>query len=177
MLPWRNSICREKNLSDRAELCFGDAANLSCIHFEDRIRLLCTLERAEKLKFFRQIDVFSVPSPYREPKGIPVLEVLASGVPVVQPDHGAYPEWIHATQRGLLYDPNDTADLAEKLACLLRDAKLRTQLGRQGRQAIFENFSSERMASATLDVLRKLAARSTGSESGKLPLDAITAVA
>lgn len=146
-------------------------------HLEDRIKLLGTLDRAEKLNFFRQIDVFSVPSPYREPKGIPVLEALASGVPVVQPDHGAYPEWIHATQGGLLYDPNDSVDLAEKLACLLRDAELRKRLGQQGRQSIFENFSSERMASATLDVLRKLAAQTTGSESGKLPLDAITSVA
>jgi len=146
-------------------------------HLEDRIKLLGTLDRAEKLNFFRQIDVFSVPSPYREPKGIPVLEALASGVPVVQPDHGAYPEWIHATQGGLLYEPNDTADLAEKLACLLRDAQLRTQLGHQGRQGIFEKFSSERMASATLDVLRKLASQTTGSETGKLPLDAITSVA
>ena len=146
-------------------------------HLEDRIKLLGTLDRAEKLNFFRQIDVFSVPSPYREPKGIPVLEALASGVPVVQPDHGAYPEWIHATQGGLLYDPNDTADLAEKLACLLRDAELRKRLGQQGRQSIFEKFSSERMASATLDVLRRLAAQTTGSESGKLPLDAIAPVA
>lgn len=123
---------------------------------EDRITLLGTLERAEKLNFFRQIDVFSVPAPYREPKGISILEALASGVPVVQPDHGAYPEWVNATQGGLLHRPHDTADLAEKLAVLLRDENLRRRLGQQGRQGIFEKFSSERMASATLDVMRKL---------------------
>jgi len=123
---------------------------------EDRIKLLGTLERAEKLNFFKQIDVFSVPAPYREPKGISILEALASGVPVVQPKHGAYPEWIHATQGGLLHRPNDSVDLAEKLALLLRDADLRKRLGQQGRQGVFEKFSSERMASATLDVLRQL---------------------
>ena len=123
---------------------------------EDRIRLLGTLERAEKLDFFRQIDVFSVPASYREPKGISILEALASGVPVIQPDHGAYPEWVHATQGGLFHRPNDSADLAQKLATLLRDANLRKKLGRQGRQNIFEKFSSERMASSTLDVFRTL---------------------
>jgi glycosyltransferase involved in cell wall biosynthesis len=122
----------------------------------DRIKLLGTLERSDKLNFFRQIDVFSVPAPYREPKGISILEALASGVPVVQPDHGAYPEWVNATRSGLLHRPHDSVDLSEKIAVLLRDADLRRQLGQQGRQAVFEKFSSERMASATLGVLRKL---------------------
>lgn len=123
---------------------------------EDRIQLLGTLERFEKLNFFRQIDVFSVPAVYREPKGISILEALASGVPVVQPDHGAYPEWIRATQGGLLHRPHDSADLAEKLAALLRDADLRKQMGAQARQAAWEKFSSERMAAATLEVFRQL---------------------
>jgi glycosyltransferase involved in cell wall biosynthesis len=144
---------------------------------EGRIKLLGTLERADKLDFFRQIDVFSVPAPYREPKGISILEALASGVPVVQPDHGAYPEWIGATQGGLLHRPHDSADLADKLATLLRDADLRRPLGQQGRQGIFEKFSSERMAASMLDVLQKLANKSAGSEAAKLPLDAFTSLA
>lgn len=126
---------------------------------EERVKLLGTLERADKLNFFKQIDVFSVPAPYREPKGISILEALASGVPVVQPDHGAYPEWVNATRGGLLHRPHDSADLAEKLAMLLRDADLRKRLGQQGRQGIFEKFSSERMAESTLEAMRKLAGR------------------
>jgi glycosyltransferase involved in cell wall biosynthesis len=145
-------------------------------HLEGRIRLLGTLERPDKLKFFRDIDVFSVPAIYREPKGISILESLASGVPVVQPDHGAYPEWIQATGGGLLHRPNDSIDLADKLAALLRDANLRRQLGGQGRQAIFEKFSSESMASSTLNVLRRLTAGNNSIES-KLPLDAFTSLA
>ncbi len=145
-------------------------------HLEERIRLLGTLERTDKLKFFRDIDVFSVPAIYREPKGISILEALASGVPVVQPEHGAYPEWIQATRGGLLHRPNDSIDLADKLASLLRDANLRRQLGGQGRQAIFEKFSSECMASSTLDVLRQLTAGSSSVQL-KLPLDASTSLA
>lgn len=123
---------------------------------EDRISLRGTLERNEKLNLFRQMDVFSVPAPYREPKGISILEALASGVPVVQPEHGSYPEWINATKGGLLCRPNDSLDLADKLATLLRDAELRKKLGQQGRQGVFEKFSSEVMTSTTLDVMRKL---------------------
>jgi glycosyltransferase involved in cell wall biosynthesis len=123
---------------------------------EDRIKLLGTLERAEKLDFFRQIDVFSVPATYREPKGISILEALASGVPVVQPEHGAYPEWVNATQGGLLHRPHDSADLAEKLALLLRDADLRKRIGAQARQAAWQKFSSERMAAATQEVFQQV---------------------
>jgi glycosyltransferase involved in cell wall biosynthesis len=142
-------------------------------HLEDRVQLLGTLDRHGKLAFFRTIDVFSVPAPYREPKGISILESLASGVPVVQPDHGAYPEWVHATRGGLLHQPDDSLDLADKLAILLRDANLRRQMGLQGRREIFEKFSSERMASATLAVFQKL----TGVEISKLPLDAFPSLA
>ena len=136
---------------------------------ENCIKLLGTLERADKLNFFKQIDVFSVPAPYREPKGISILEALAAGVPVVQPDHGAYPEWVNATGGGLLHRPNDSVDLAEKLAVLLRDAALRKKLGEHGRQRIFEKFSSERMAASTLAVMQTL--------KQNFPLDASRALA
>jgi glycosyltransferase involved in cell wall biosynthesis len=136
---------------------------------ENHIKLLGTLERADKLNFFKQIDVFSVPAPYREPKGISILEALAAGVPVVQPDHGAYPEWVNATGGGLLHRPNDSVDLAKKLALLLRDATRRKKLSEQGRQGIFEKFSSEHMAASTLAVMQTL--------KQKLPLDASPALA
>lgn len=123
---------------------------------EDRVKLLGTLDRTQKLNLFRQMNVFSVPAPYREPKGISILEALAAGVPVVQPEHGSYPEWIQATQGGLMCRPHDSVDLADKLAMLLRDAELRKRLGQQGRKAIFEKFSSEVMTSATLGSMRRL---------------------
>lgn len=123
---------------------------------EDRIKLLGTLQRAEKLDFFKQIDVFSVPATYREPKGISILEALASGVPVVQPEHGAYPEWVHATEGGLLHRPHDSIDLAQKLSFLLRNEDLRKQMGRHAQQAAWQKFSSERMAANTLEVFRQL---------------------
>jgi glycosyltransferase involved in cell wall biosynthesis len=123
---------------------------------EDRIKLLGTLERAEKLDFFRQIDVFSVPAVYPDPKGISILEALASGVPVVQPEHGAYPEWIKATQGGLLHRPHDSLDLAQKLSFLLRNEDLRNQMSQHAQQTAWEKFSSERMAAATLEVFQQL---------------------
>src|SRR5262249_35906582 len=44
-----------------------------------------------KVRFLQSLDVLSVPTTYREPKGLYVLEALANGVPVVQPRHGSFP--------------------------------------------------------------------------------------
>lgn len=123
---------------------------------EGRVEIIGTATRQQKLDFFSSIDVFSVPGVYPDPKGLPTLEALAGGVPVVQPDHGAYPELIRATQGGLLHKPENSSDLAEKLATLLADKTLRNHFSKQGRAAIHANFSDQRMACDTINVYEKL---------------------
>ena len=65
------------------------------------------VDRVEKITFLNSLHVLSVPTPYNEPKGLFVIEALANGVPVVQPEHGAFPEIINATGGGLLVAAND----------------------------------------------------------------------
>jgi glycosyltransferase involved in cell wall biosynthesis len=124
----------------------------------DRVEIIGTVDRQQKLAFLRSLDVFSVPTIYRDPKGLPVLEALASGVPVVQPNHGAFPELVQATGGGLLYNPDDPYSLAETLAQLLSDAALQAKLGQQGRAAVSAHFSAERMARETVQVYQQVAA-------------------
>ncbi len=117
--------------------------------YSHRVQILGTVSRPEKLALLQSLDLFSVPTIYRDPKGLPVLEALASGVPVVQPAHGAFPELVAATGGGLLHKPEDPADLAEKLAALLFDRPLREQLRQNGRTAVYTHFSAGRMAAET----------------------------
>jgi glycosyltransferase involved in cell wall biosynthesis len=117
-----------------------------------RVEVLGTLGAEAKARFFRSIDILSVPTIYPDPKGIFVLEALASGVPVVQPAHGAFPEIVAATGGGLLHEPGDPDDLAAKLASLLDDPRLRTDLGERGRAAVRGRFSARRMAEGTIAV-------------------------
>lgn len=105
---------------------------------------------AEKVAFYRSLDVLSVPTVYREPKGIYVLEALANGVPVVHPAHGAFPELIAATGGGLLCRPGDPHDLAEKLEELYLDRDRRLALASAGRAAVHARFDPQTMAAATL---------------------------
>ena len=122
----------------------------------EEVEVLGTVDRGEKLKLFSEIDVFSVPTEFPEPKGIFLLEAMASGVPVVQPRHGSFPELIEATGGGLLCEPGNPESLALALATLLRDGELRRELGRKGREGALEKFSSRRMAEETLGLYRKL---------------------
>lgn len=123
---------------------------------EEQVEIIGTVDRQQKLAFLQSLDVFSVPTIYRDPKGLPVLEALASGVPVVQPDHGAFPELLAATGGGLLHKPGDPVDLAEKLAILLHDANLRQEFSQRGRTAIHTSFSAERMATETIQVYQQV---------------------
>ena len=107
------------------------------------------------MRFLHGLDVLTVPTTYREPKGLYVLEALANGVPVVQPRHGSFPELIEATGGGVLVEPNDAADLAAKLHRLMSDPARRRELGERGRAAVHERFHARRMAEETLAVYEK----------------------
>jgi glycosyltransferase involved in cell wall biosynthesis len=111
-------------------------------------------DHAGKVRFFQSLDVLSVPTTYREPKGLYVLEALANGVPVVQPAHGSFPELIDATGGGLLVAPGDPDDLARGLHRLLADAGLRLEMGRKGREAVHAGFAAEHEARRTADHFR-----------------------
>jgi len=121
-----------------------------------QVEFLGTVDREDKLDFFRSLDVLSVPTDYPEPKGLFVFEAFAAGVPVVLPDHGAFPEYIEAAGAGLLHKPRDPADLAAQLAVVLRDSALRRELGAKGHRAARERFFVGRMAQETLRVYENL---------------------
>jgi glycosyltransferase involved in cell wall biosynthesis len=123
-----------------------------------RVDLLGTLTRAEKIAFLRSLDVLAVPTAYPEAKGLFVLEALAAGVPVVEPRHGSFLEIVEATGGGLLHAPGDPADLAARLADVLRDAERRAQLAANGRAAVRERFTARRMAEETAAVYARVAA-------------------
>jgi glycosyltransferase involved in cell wall biosynthesis len=121
----------------------------------DRFEYVEAPDHASKVRFLQGLDVLSVPTVYREPKGLYVLEALASGVPVVQPRHGSFPELVELTGGGVLVTPEDPHDLARGLRELLEDASHRRELGERGRAAVRSRFTAEHMARETVEVYRK----------------------
>jgi len=123
----------------------------------DDVDALPNLQRAERQEFLRGLTVLSVPARHPEAFGMYVLEALATGVPVVLPRRGAFPELIEATGGGLLCEPDDPEALAAALEELLADPDRARELGRQGRQAVLEHFTEDRMAAQVADVLEHVA--------------------
>jgi glycosyltransferase involved in cell wall biosynthesis len=99
------------------------------------------LDRSAKLAFLRSIDVLSVPATYDEPKGVFLLEAMASGVPVVQPRRGAFTEIVEKTGGGLLVAPDQVGALAEGLHTLWRDRSLTEKLGDRAFAGVREHYS------------------------------------
>jgi glycosyltransferase involved in cell wall biosynthesis len=113
------------------------------------------LDRDQKIDFLRSLDVFSVPTPYVEPKGLFLLEAMACGVPVVQPRHGAFPEMLHKTRGGLLVEPGNPLTLAEGLYTLWKDPEKRFELGQNGFHGVREHYSIGKSADRMLEVYER----------------------
>ena len=112
----------------------------------EHVRFFPNVDRAGKLEFFRTLTVFSTPALYGEAFGLYLLEAMASGVPVVQPRHAAFPEILEATGGGELSEPGDAGSLAEAIGELLLNPGRARELGRRGREAVVQRFGIATMA-------------------------------
>jgi glycosyltransferase involved in cell wall biosynthesis len=114
------------------------------------------VDRDGKLAFLNTLDVLSVPAPYDEPKGVFLLEAMASGVPVVQPRRGAFTEIVEKTGGGVLVAPDDPAALADGLFELWRDRDRAAALGERGFHGVRAHYSVAHSADRFLDVCEPL---------------------
>jgi len=112
----------------------------------ERVTWQENLSFAEKVQHLQRLTVLSVPATYGEAFGLYVIEALACGVPVVEPEHAGLTEVVKATGGGILCAPDDPAALALALENLLRDEPRRLALATHGRAAVLEHFTSDRMA-------------------------------
>lgn len=110
---------------------------------------------ADKVRFMQSIDVLCVPTVYREPKGLYVLEAWANGVPVVLPAHGAFTELVESTGGGLLVAPDSTDELADGLRMMLTDDAVRANAGAAGEAAVRARFTADIMARDTAALLER----------------------
>ena len=114
-------------------------------------------DRAGKQQLLRTFDVMSMPATYDEPKGLTLLEAMASGVPVVEPARGSFTEIIEKTGGGLLVPPDDPDALAQGLLRVLTDRPLAAELSSRGAIGVRAHYSVDVMADAAEAAYRYVA--------------------
>jgi glycosyltransferase involved in cell wall biosynthesis len=106
--------------------------------------------------FFKQVSLVSVPVRIGEAFGMYLLESMASGVPVVQPALGAFPEIIELAGGGVTYMPNSPERLSESWADLLSDPGKPERLSRAGYEGVKDKFNIHNHAAEMLEFFKKL---------------------
>ncbi|MFB8550733.1 glycosyltransferase family 4 protein [Enterococcus casseliflavus] len=99
--------------------------------------------RTDSEAFYNLFDIFVLPSTNPDPLPTVVLESMASGKPIVGYRHGGVCEMVNDHSNGLLAEVGDINDLAEKIEILLKNDKLRNNMGKNSRERLLEKFSLE----------------------------------
>ena len=139
---------------DRA-FCEAQETKIREAGLGDRFRSVGSPDFEGKAAFLEELDVFCVPARFVEPKGIYALEAMACGVPVVAPDHGAFPEMLEASGGGRLFPKEDVPALVDTLASLLDDADARKTMGERGREWVRRQCGRAAMTETTVAVFER----------------------
>ena len=128
---------------------------VEALHLADHVRFLHDVPNAHLPGLYSAAGVLATPSFY-EGFGLPALEAMAFGTPVVVSDRASLPEVVG--EAGLLVNPDDPEDIARALSCALNDKALRAQIRERG-LAQAACFTWEKAARETLAVYQKILAR------------------
>ena len=131
----------------------------------DRVEWRPNLDREAKRDFYRSLSVLSVPATHDEAFGIYLIEAMAQGVPVVQPNRGAFSEIVGKTGGGVIVEGEDCEALAAALEALLMDEERLQRLSLEARRGVEEQYSLQAMVGGFESVLREAVA---GAEEGLL---------
>ena len=105
--------------------------------------------------FFKKVQMISVPVRNGEAFGLYLLESMASGVPVVQPALGAFPEIVEKSQGGITYPNNDAGTLSNSLKELLTDPQRLSELSENGRKSVEKDFNVKIQSEKLIEIYRK----------------------
>ena len=127
----------------------------------DRLQVTGRLPTPELVDRYRRATLVVVPSRY-EGFGLPAVEAMACGTPVVATAAGALPEVVETGGGGVLVARDDADALAKAVGALLEQPEARARLGARARPRVEGAYAWPRIAERTAGVYRELLAERRG---------------
>jgi len=112
----------------------------------DDVEFYKEFEGDGRKQFFARTSMISVPVRNGEAFGIYIAESLASGIPVIQPALGAFPEILQKAGGGVIYGENTPEELAAALKEMLDNPERLQQLSKDARQGAEEHLDIHKLA-------------------------------
>jgi glycosyltransferase involved in cell wall biosynthesis len=122
---WGSALSTQPQIVELAEQ-LGIAANLRMVGYLPRKQLMALYAEATLLAFPSRFEGF----------GLPIVEAMAAGCPVLAADATALPELVEGA--GLLIDPDDVDEWARQIGRVLGRPTRREELGQAGRHRVSE---------------------------------------
>jgi glycosyltransferase involved in cell wall biosynthesis len=111
-----------------------------------KVSFLGMFQRPELVDRYYESDIFAFAPIWDEGFGLPAVEAMAAGVPVVSSRSGTLVETVVDGKTGILVEKNNSVELADALLKLLHDDDLREAMGRAGRLRVMGHFTWDQIA-------------------------------
>ena len=134
------------NTADDLHFIKEQKTKISKAGLEKMVVWVDEIDLEERQAFFDTVTLISVPVLHGEAFGLYQLEAMASGIPMVQPSLGAFPEVIGLSGGGIIYTPNDAASLAQALGSVILNAEKLEKLSAAGITGVQQHFDIHEQA-------------------------------
>lgn len=121
----------------------------------DRVEFVGWIDHDSLDRFYHDAQMAVVPSRWPEPFGMVGIEAMARGRPVVAFNSGGISDWLSDGLTGLLAEPGNTSDLAEKLQRLLTDRPLREEMASNALREVQSKYSHDNFIQQLFTTMRE----------------------
>ncbi|MBC5772964.1 glycosyltransferase family 4 protein [Pontibacter sp. KCTC 32443] len=148
--PFKLKIIGDGPLREAVEAHAATHPNVEYLGYQKRPRVEEELKKAKALIF---------PSEWPEMFGMSIIEAFSTGTPVIATNMGGAAYLVKHNQNGLLYTPQQAAELVKQVQLLNQNKELAAALGREARQEYLDKYTAEvnyqQLLDIYTDVIRK----------------------
>ena len=125
------------------------------LQLENQVQFTGFVREQDKVNIYQSADILLLPS-LKEGFGMTITEAAACGIPSIGADHYSISEIIKDGKTGYLAKPNDLKDWSNKLIQLIKEPKLRLQMGKEARKHALKHFTWDKNINKHLKIYESL---------------------